>query len=172
VPEPVVRFVLGPPRAGERTAEFPMVGRGGLAGRWGDMWAVVPSAASRCGSASTRIARGRSPLPAAGVRIAGAHRGELSGATERLEIVFGVARPVRTMTLAAPLTIGPLAIGTLGVRTADYGSADGIRQEGDPDEVMVVGGKARPERDRLSLGADQLGRCSSWCSTSRASASG
>ena len=51
----------------------------------------------------------------------------------------------------------------LGVRTADFGNASGIREEGgDPDEVVVTGDRGRNRnRDRLSIGADLLSRCSS-----------
>ena len=41
--------------------------------------------------------------------IAQAQRGTLAGLTAPVEIAFGIARPVRTMTLATPLLVGPLA---------------------------------------------------------------
>ena len=55
------------------------------------------------------------------------------------------------------------AISELGVRTRDFGNASGIRQEGDdPDEVIVAGDRRRGRQwDRLTIGADQLGNCSS-----------
>jgi hypothetical protein len=95
------------------------------------------------------------------VRIAAAQGGRWNGAPGRSVIVFGIERPVRPLALATPLAIGPLAVVQLGVRTGDGGSAAGIREADDPDEVLVAGGKARPDRDRLILGRDQLGRCSS-----------
>ncbi len=53
----------------------------------------------------------------------------------------------------------------LSVRTADTGSTATIADAdapGDPDEVVVTGkGKHDPKKDWLSIGADQLGRCSS-----------
>jgi hypothetical protein len=99
----------------------------------------------------------------AAVRIANAYEGRVSGETAPAHIAFGISRPVRTMRLGRPLMLGPLAISELGVRTADFGNASVIREEGgDPDEVIVTGDRRRNRnRDRLSLGADQLARCSS-----------
>lgn len=161
VPEPVVRFVLGPARPGERTVALPMVGRGGLAGRWGELWGLVT-----VGGRPLRIRfdphRGDTVATAnAGVRLAAALGGTWAGAAGQAPIAFGVVRPVRTLALATPLPIGPLAVTRLGIRTGDEGNAAGIREAGDPDEVLVAGGKANPDRDRLILGADQLARCSS-----------
>ena len=67
------------------------------------------------------------------------------------------------MRLGTPLAIGPFAISELGVRTADFGNASGIREEGgDPDEVVVTGDRRRNRgRDRVAIGADQLRNCSS-----------
>lgn len=55
------------------------------------------------------------------------------------------------------------AIDRLFVRVADFGDASIIADErDDPDEVVVTAGKKRdPDRDRLSVGLDQLDRCSS-----------
>ncbi|GAA3255764.1 hypothetical protein GCM10020258_14510 [Sphingomonas yabuuchiae] len=101
----------------------------------------------------------------AAVRLARAYGGTLSGSTSPAEIAFGVERPIRAMTLATPLTVGPLSIATLGVRTVDHGNTDTIAdadQHADPNEVVVTGkGKHDIKRDRLSIGADQLNRCSS-----------
>lgn len=90
----------------------------------------------------------------------------IPGATGLEEIAFGVERPVRTLTLGAPLRLGALAVATLGVRTADIGNVSTIRDADeptpDPDEVVVTAKMKRdPNRDRLALGRDQLDRCSS-----------
>jgi hypothetical protein len=97
--------------------------------------------------------------------IAEAQRGTLTGSAEPVEIAFGIARPVRTMTLATPLAVGPLLLSTIGVRTSDVGSAAAIPEADaappDPDEIVVTAkGKRDPKRDRLTLGADLLDRCS------------
>lgn len=166
VPEPFVRFALRPPVAGERVTTFRMIDQGGLFGDWAERFAVI-----EVGGQPMRLRfdphHPRTLATAgAGVRLAAAHDGRMAGQVTREEIAFGIARPVRTMTLARPLTLGPLAIARLGVRTADHGSADGIPDADapppDPDEIVVVAGRKRdPARDRLSLGADVLARCSS-----------
>jgi hypothetical protein len=95
--------------------------------------------------------------------LASAHDGRIGGDTQSLEIAFGIARPVRTLRLGRPLAIGPLALSTLGVRTADFGNAAAIREEGgDPDEIVVTGRRRRDTgRDGIAIGADALARCSS-----------
>ncbi len=163
LPQQVIRFVLRPPVPGERTVALPLVNEGGLFGGWGGMYALVD-----VGGRPMRIRfnphQPRTLATAgAGVRIAAARDGRIGGDSEAVEIAFGISRPVRTLRLGTPLQIGPLAISTLGVRTADFGDASAIREEGgDPDEIVVTGERDRDRRrDRLSLGADQLGRCSS-----------
>ena len=163
VPEPVVRFVLRPAIPGERTVTFPMEGEGGLFGGWGASYAMID-----LGGAPLRIRfNPHEPrtLATAGaaVRIANLHDGQVSGETAPAHIAFGISRPVRTMRLGQPLLIGPLAISELGVRTADFGNASVIREEGgDPDEVVVTGDRrGNRDRDRLAIGADLLRNCSS-----------
>jgi hypothetical protein len=98
----------------------------------------------------------------AGARLAAAYDGRIGGETASVPIAFGIARPVRTLRLAKPLQIGALTISTLGVRTADFGNASGIREAGgDPDEIVVTAKARNEKRDRISLGADSLARCSS-----------
>lgn len=163
LPDRVVRFVLRPPRPGERTVALPLEDEGGLFGGWGGSYAIV-----QLGGEPLRVRfNPHEPrtLATAGaaVRLANAHDGQVSGDTAPTHIAFGIARPVRTMRLGTPFPVGPLSIGELGVRTADFGNASGIREEGgDPDEVVVTGDRGRNRnRDRLSVGADQLSRCSS-----------
>jgi len=163
LPQRVIRFVLRPALPGERTVTLPLVDEGGLLGGWGGTYALI-----EVGGAPMRIRfdphHPRTLATAgAGVRLAAAYDGRIGGEIESLEIAFGIRRPVRTLRLARPLAIGPLAIATLGVRTADFGSTASIREEGgDPDEIVVTGGRRRNvRRDRISLGADSLARCSS-----------
>lgn len=165
LPEPVVRFRLHDPAIGERTIALPMIDQGGLFGGWAERFATVmvegeplrirfdphhPHTLANAGAA---------------VRLARALGGQLSGSTTMTEIAFGVQRPIRTMTLATPLAVGPLTIAALGVRTTDNGKTDTIAdadRAGDPNEVVVTGkGKHDIKLDRLSIGADQLDRCSS-----------
>lgn len=161
----VVRFVLHAPRAGDRTMNLPMVDGGGLFGGFSGLFTTLdvdgePMRVRFDPSHPRSLA-----TAGAAARIAAARDGRLTGAVEPVEIAFGIERPVRTMTLARPIVIGPLAIATLGVRTADAGSAGSIPETGapppDPDEIVVIAKGKKRDRDRLSLGADVLDRCSS-----------
>ena len=163
LPQAVVRFVLRPSVPGERTVALPLVDEGGLFGGWGASYAVI-----EVGGAPMRVRfdphQPRTLATAgAGVRLAAAHEGRIAGETESVTVAFGIARPVRTLRLARPLAIGPLTIQALGVRTADFGNAASIREEGgDPDEIVVTAERRRnPHRDRIAIGADSLARCSS-----------
>ena len=166
LPEPVVRIALRMPRAGERTVTLPMVDGGGLFGRLSGVFAQI-----MIGGQPVRVRfdpyHPRTTVTAnAASLIAEAQHGTLAGTSEPVEIAFGIARPVRTMTLATPLAVGPLLLSTLGVRTSDVGSAASIPEADaappDPDEIVVaVKGKRDPKRDRLTLGADVLDHCSS-----------
>lgn len=164
VPEDVVRFVLHTPILGERTVTMSMTDQGGLASGWGELYAQID-----LGGQPLRIrfdphhARTLATASAA-VRIAAARGGTLQGTAQKVEIAFGIERPVRIMTLAKPLTVGPLQFATLGVRTADQGSTAGIADASDPidpDEIVVTAKSKKPGRDRLTIGADLLARCSS-----------
>ncbi|TXC72372.1 hypothetical protein FSB78_16530 [Sphingomonas ginsenosidivorax] len=165
LPEPVVRIALRAPHAGERTVALPLVDGGGLFGRLSGEFAQVT-----IGGQPVRVRfdpyHPRTTVTAnAATLIATAQGGTMAGTSVPVEIAFGIARPVRTMTLARPLAVGPLAISTLGVRTADVGSAASIPEADapppDPDEIVVTArGKRDPKRDRLTLGADVLDRCS------------
>lgn len=165
LPEPVVRILLNAPRAGERTVALPMVDGGGLLGKLSGTFAQIT-----IGGQPIRVRfdpyHPRTTVTAnAATLIAQAQRGTLAGLTAPVEIAFGIARPVRTMTLATPLLVGPLALSSLGVRTTDVGNAAAIPDADapppDPDEIVVVAkGKRDASRDRLTIGADLLDRCS------------
>jgi hypothetical protein len=163
LPDPVVRFVLRPALPGERTVALPAVDEGGLFGGWGHMYALID-----VGGQPMRVRFDPNhprTLATAGaaVRLAAAYEGLVSGEAEALEIAFGISRPVRTLRLGRPLGVGPLSIAVLGVRTSDFGNASAIREEGgDPDEIVVTAERRRNnDRDRISIGADLLARCSS-----------
>ncbi len=165
LPEPVVRILLNAPRAGERTVALPMVDGGGLLGKLSGTFAQIT-----IGGQPIRVRfdpyHPRTTVTAnAATLIAQAQRGTLAGLTAPVEIAFGIARPVRMMTLATPLLVGPLALSSLGVRTTDVGNAAAIPDADapppDPDEIVVVAkGKRDANRDRLTIGADLLDRCS------------
>lgn len=163
VPQRVIRFVLGPAQPGERTVALTLADEGGMFGGWGHSYALVD-----LGGAPLRV-RFDPHYPrtlataGAGVRLAQAYDGRVSGDPESLVIAFGIARPVRRLRLGRPLQIGPLALTELGVRTSDFGNAGSIREEqGDPDEIVVTADRHRDsDRDRITIGADFLARCSS-----------
>ena len=163
LPDPVVRFVLRPSLPGERTVTLRLEDEGGLFGGWGGSYALIDLGGEPLRVRFSPHEPRTLATAGAAVRIANLHDGRVSGETTPARIAFGISRPVRTMRLGTPLTIGGLAISELGVRTADFGNASMIREEGgDPDEVIVTGDRRRNRnRDRLSLGADQLSRCSS-----------
>jgi hypothetical protein len=170
LPEPVVRFQLRAAMQGERTISIPMdrdtllLGMGHFGATFGRV--EVDGAPMRVRfdpyHARSLVTAG------AGARLARVYDGVISGAVVPTDIFFGVRRPVRTLTLRRPFRLGVLAITTLGIRTADQGSAGGIREatavesQGDPDEVVVTArGSKRPSRhDTMSIGADHLSRCS------------
>ena len=163
--EPVVRFVLRPAIAGERTLAIPFAPSGGMFGNWSPMAGQVD-----VGGVPLRIRF--APYLANSVATAGAAAqmaealgGRLDDMRGTAEIAFGLMRPVRGMAFARPLTIGPLALPRVAVRTADIGSVNGLpttadAAEADPDEIVVVAkGKRAP--GSMTLGADYLRRCSS-----------
>lgn len=165
VPAAVIRFDIHSPRAGERTIALPMVDAGGLLGNWGGLFGEV-----RLGGEAIKVRfdlHHQHTLASAGMgqRIATAQGGALSGPVDQAEVVFGVVRPIRLMRLARPLAVGPLSLSSLHVRVTDYGSAATIPDADavpDPEEIVVTGKKKRDTaRDRLTIGLDQLDRCSS-----------
>jgi hypothetical protein len=165
LPDPLVRFRLRPARQGERTVALPLAGGGGLVGGWG-VTAALLTVDGRPLRVRFDPRRPTVATAGAGVAIARAQAGALEGEAATTEIAFSVERPVRRMRLARPLVIGPLAVDRMLVRVSDFGSAASIAETGapppDPDEVVVTAkGKRDRSRDALTVGRDQLARCSS-----------
>ena len=171
-PEKIIRFKLRDAMTGERTISLPMERDTAPLGMFGNFSATFGRI--DVGGEPMRVRfdpnHARSLVTAgAGARLAHLNNGVISGNAVPTEIFFGVRRPVRTLALQLPLELGSLNISTLGIRTADYGSARGIREAGetekpaDPDEIVITakGKKRDVRRDTLSLGADYLSRCSS-----------
>jgi hypothetical protein len=165
LPAPVVRFIIHAPRPGERSVALPMVDAGGLIGNWGGLFATI-----QVGSEPLKVRfdlhhRHSMANAGTGLRLAAAFGGQLDGPVENSEIVFGIERPVRRMKLARPIALGTLSIDSVHVRMVDFGNAASIPEAGtepDPDEVVVTAkGKRDTKRDRLSIGLEQLERCSS-----------
>ncbi len=102
-----------------------------------------------------------SPYPrasaAAGAAIARVYGGSLSGPTWDVEILFGIMRPVRLLTLERPLVIGPLRFTKIAVRVRDRIDASGRGRDipdadmvEDPSEVVVTA-KAKGPRPVFSF---------------------
>jgi hypothetical protein len=161
--QPVIRFVLRPSLPGERTVALPLVDEGGMLGGWGGLYAMIQVGGQPLRVRFNPYHPHTLATAGAGVRIAASHDGRIGGETRSLPIAYGIRRPVRALQLERPLQVGPLSITALDVRTADFGNAGTIREQGgDPDEIVVTGRRKRNiSRDRLWLGADQLQRCSS-----------
>lgn len=161
----VMRFVLREPVAGEREHVLPMIDGVGLFGGAEGLFGRI-----MLDGEPVRIVfdlRRAENMTSAGVAttIARVHDGRLGEERRMLPIVFGVERPVRTLTLGRPLAIGPLSVARISVRTVDFGNAEGIQAEGtspDPSEVVVTAkGKRDRSNDRITVGTDALAGCSS-----------
>lgn len=103
---------------------------------------------------------------ASGAAIARAYGGTLSGATWDVEILLGVKRPVRLMTLQRPLVIGPLSMTQIAVRVRDRvdsaGRGESIPDNSeDPSEIVVSAKKKGPgPAFTLSIPRATLAQCS------------
>lgn len=98
--------------------------------------------------------------------IADAHGGRFDGEVREAPILYGVARPVRSLTLDRPLMLGALEIRDLAVRVSDMGNAQGIAEgpasEPDPNEIVVSGdSKRKVPNQRLYIGTNTIGHCAS-----------
>ncbi|WP_174286759.1 hypothetical protein [Sphingomonas bacterium] len=164
IPASIIRFALHPALPSERTIALPMAGGTGMFASWESLSGQI-----MVGGAPMRVRFDPNhPLTIANAgaaeRLARAFDGRLTGATGSAEIAFGIARPVRGMTLARPVTIGPLSLPALHVRVADGSIAaipDANAPPPDPDEIVVTARRKHdPSNDRITLGADTLARCS------------
>ena len=105
---------------------------------------------------------------AAGAAIAAAYGGQLSGPSWDVEILLGIKRPVRLMTLARPLVVGPLSFTRIAVRVRDRidksGSGSRIADADDvqdASEIVVEGNRKGPRPIYgLTIPRGQLRGCS------------
>ncbi|WP_374296054.1 hypothetical protein [Sphingomonas sp.] len=172
-PETVIRFILRDADPADRTVTLPMTRLGFPLTLFGTGWTAAFAEVTVNGQPMRLRFDPYHPrtLATAGaaVRLSQQFGGTIAGEAAATEIFFGVERPVRTLTLDRPFTIGALEIRTLGARTADFGQTDAIPEAGatptppDPDEIVVTArpGKRDTAHDVVSLGADALARCSS-----------
>ena len=101
---------------------------------------------------------------AGGADLAEGYHGAFVGPAHTGQVMFGIERPMRTLRLGTPLSLGGLALRETEVRTSDYGSASTI-PDGDAaaDEIVVTASVKHkgPVYHVLRVGADALGGCSS-----------
>lgn len=105
---------------------------------------------------------------AAGAAIAKAYGGALSGPSWDVELLFGIKRPVRLLTLDRPFRIGPLSFSRIAVRVRDRIDAAGRGEDikdadriEDPSEVVVTAkAKGRPPIFSLTIPRASLAACS------------
>jgi hypothetical protein len=98
--------------------------------------------------------------------IADANGGRFNGDAREAPILYGVARPIRSLNLERPLMLGELEIRNLAVRVSDMGNSRGIVEgpapESDPSEIIVSGdSKGKVPSQRLYIGMDTIGHCAS-----------
>lgn len=151
----VVTFQLRPPQAGETVNRFKLEDRGyaGMGFRQGSLFVQFAPASTETVSTAS-----------AATILAASYAGAFVGQPSIRAMRFGISRPVRTMRLGQPLSIGGVAVTTLVVRLHDYGDASGIADDdGDPYEIVVTanGGQSVDRFRTLHLGRDALESCSS-----------
>lgn len=161
-----IRFDLRPPVAGERTVVLPYEPE--AAGDAGIAYARVKAGDRTISVRFDLLRRETVATATAALAIAAANGGRLDGPVGHSEIFYGIERPIRRLTLADPLVIGPLSLDSVYARISDYGDARGIAAAPDPDELgsddILVTGRKRKNIGGLRLlriGADDLQRCSS-----------
>lgn len=98
--------------------------------------------------------------------IADANGGRFEGEAREAPILYGIARPIRSLRLDRPLMLGELEIRNLAVRVSDMGTSrgipEGIAPEQDPNEIVVTAdGKRKFPNQRLYIGMDTIGHCAS-----------
>ncbi len=100
---------------------------------------------------------------AAASSLAGAGDGRLEGPVRRVEIGFGVARPVRVLVLAHPVAVAGLPLRRVDVRLFDWAGRSELPPDADGEDGLTVTGKRGRQRGWpiLKLGRDVLAGCAS-----------
>jgi len=99
----------------------------------------------------------------AGATLAELNGGSWAGDAVDQVIEFNVARPVRPMAFARPVSLRGLELRTLRVRTGDNRGNLSLPPEpdADPDELVVTGASRQRAAFVVHVGADRLSHCSS-----------
>ena len=157
-----VVLVLREPQAGDRAISFALDTEMGRS-----QTGVLMTVGGHPIYAAFSFDRSESLVTATGGRwIADANRGWLSDGAREVPILYGVERPVRSLTLAEPLMLGDLEVRNLAVRVSDLGSSRGIATEAvpeaDPNEIVITAESGRKiPNQRLLIGMDTIGHCAS-----------
>lgn len=152
MPQPRVTMLFGASGPSDKRYDFPLFGQ------------INSSSLTIYREASFGTAVGfdlddSQPYPVAsaatGAAIAKAYGGQLSGASWDIEILMGVKRPVRLMTLARPMAIGPVSFSQIAVRVRDRidgaGRGDAISDGTEDPAEIVVAAKKRGRQPIFSM---------------------
>ncbi|KEO91159.1 hypothetical protein EH31_00410 [Erythrobacter longus] len=155
-------FILREPQPGDREITFPLDSELGRS-----QTSVRIDIGDRPIYAAFSLDRSESLITATGGKwIADANGGWFDGDARDTPILYGVARPIRSLKLERPLMLGELQVRNLAVRVSDVGSSRGIAEgaapEQDPNEIVVSGdGKRKVPSQRMYIGMDTIGHCAS-----------
>jgi hypothetical protein len=155
-------FILRDPKPGDRAITLPLDNETGSSTK-----VVRIDVGGRPIYAAFSLDRSESLVTATGGKwIADAHGGWFDGEAREAPILYGVARPIRSLKLDRPLMLGELEIRDLAVRVSDLGNAQSIAEgpapEQDPNEIVVSGDSKRKVPDqRLYIGMETIGHCAS-----------
>ena len=156
LPETVVTYRLRDPVEGEQTIALPLAehDRAGFH--------ATLTLGNRDIPVLFSFARDETMLTAAaGVLLADAFGGRMSGEAYDVPIELGIARPVRPLVFERQPAMGRLSLGRLVVRTSDTGSVGAIPDdERDPNEIVVENSRREPPL-AMWIGREALAHCSS-----------
>lgn len=161
-PFPRTIFILRDPQPGDRAITLPLDTEMGRS-----QTGVRIDVGGRPIYAAFSFDRSESLVTATGGKwIADALGGRFDGEAREAPILYGVARPIRSLKLDRPLMLGELEIRELAVRVWDIGNAQGIAEgpapEQDPNEIVVSGdSKRKVPNQRLYIGMETIGHCAS-----------
>lgn len=155
-------FILRDPRPSDRAITLPLDTEMGRS-----QTGVRIDVGGRPIYAAFSLDRSESLVTATGGKwIADALSGRFDGEAREAPILYGVARPIRSLKLDRPLMLGELEIRDLAVRVSDIGNAQGIAEgpalEQDPNEIVVSSeSKRKVPNQRLYIGMETIGHCAS-----------
>lgn len=98
---------------------------------------------------------------AAAARLRDGHGGQWHGDIQRVEVAFGVKRPVRQMQLARPAPVAGVMVRQFDVRLFDWAGTAELPPDAGEDAMATVVGRRGRQRGWpiIKLGHDALGAC-------------